>query len=112
MHPPRRPLHRPVGERTYDDTALLPPTAQKDRSGKDVNADSDLEDPRLLRARRKRPRRRDAERRHDLAALHSITSSARAMTAGGTVRPSARAVTKLITRSNLVGCSTGSSAGL
>src|SRR5262245_37937779 len=43
---------------------------------------------------------------------HSITSSARAMTAGGTVRPSARAVTRLITRSNLVGCSTGRSGGL
>jgi hypothetical protein len=33
---------------------------------------------RLLRTRRERPRRRAAEKRHELAALHSITSSARA----------------------------------
>ena len=36
-----------------------------------------------------------------------ITSSARASTAGGIVRPSAFAVLRLITSSNLVGCSTG-----
>ena len=39
-------------------------------------------------------------------------SSARASTAGGIVRPSAFAVLRLITSSNLVGCSTGRSAGL
>jgi len=43
---------------------------------------------------------------------HSITSSARTSSVGGTVMPSALAVLRLITRSNLVGCSTGSSAGL
>src|SRR6516225_1838191 len=53
---------------------------------------------------------------HDeLAALHccghSITSSARASSAGGNSRPSAFAVVRLIARSNLVGCSTGMSAG-
>ena len=37
---------------------------------------------------------------------YSITSSALASRTGGTSRPSARTVTKLITRSNLVGCST------
>jgi hypothetical protein len=42
---------------------------------------------------------------------YSITSSARASSVGGTVRPSAFAVLRLITRSNLVGCSTGRSAG-
>ena len=47
----------------------------------------------------------------ELAALHSITSSARASSVGGTSRPSAFAVLRLITRSNLVGCSTGISAG-
>src|SRR5262249_19248062 len=41
-----------------------------------------------------------------------ITSSARASTEGGMVRPSAFAVLRLITSSNLVGCSTGRSAGL
>src|SRR5262245_23296452 len=66
----------------------------------------------LLRPRRERPRGcRAAEQRDELAALHSITSSARASSVGGTSRPSALAVNKLMTRSNLVGCSTGISAG-
>jgi hypothetical protein len=39
---------------------------------------------RLLRPRRNRPsRRRAAEKRNELAPLHSITSSAMAMSAGG-----------------------------
>ena len=42
---------------------------------------------------------------------HSITSSARASSIGGTVRPSAFAVFRLIASSNLVGCITGRSAG-
>src|SRR5512144_892734 len=42
---------------------------------------------------------------------HSITSSARASREGGTSTPSALAVIRLMTRSNLVGCSTGRSAG-
>src|SRR6516165_9593826 len=65
----------------------------------------------LLRARRERPRSR-AEQRDELAAFHSITSSARASSVGGTSRPSALAVVRLMTRSNLVGCCTGRSAGL
>ena len=44
--------------------------------------------------------------------LYSITSSARASSVGGTVRPSALAVLRLMTSSIFVGCSTGSSAGL
>src|SRR6516164_412912 len=68
---------------------------------------------RLLRARRERPRGCAAEQRDELASFdHSITSSARASSVGGTSRPSALAVVKLMTRSNLVGCSTGMSAGL
>jgi hypothetical protein len=43
--------------------------------------------------------------------IYSITSSARARSAGGMVSPSALAVLRLITSSNLVGCSTGRSAG-
>src|ERR671936_294686 len=43
---------------------------------------------------------------------HSITSSARNRTDCGTVRPSAFAVLRLMTRSNLVGCSTGISPAL
>src|SRR5262249_56555652 len=64
---------------------------------------------RLLRARRERQRGPAAEQRDELAALHSITSSARARSIGDTVRPSALAVATLMTRSNLVGCSTGMS---
>src|SRR5437868_13656771 len=45
-------------------------------------------------------------------AAHSITSSALTRSDCGTVRPSALAVFRLITNSNLVGCSTGRSAGL
>jgi hypothetical protein len=43
---------------------------------------------------------------------YSITSSARASRVAGTSRPSARAVGKLITSSNLVDCMTGRAAGL
>src|SRR5262249_38151823 len=61
---------------------------------------------------RERPRgRRAAEQRDEVASLHSITLSARAMNAGGTVKPSAFAVLRLMTSSNMVGCSTGRSAG-
>src|SRR5262249_21375038 len=65
-----------------------------------------------------RPRRdwirccRAAENREELAPPHhSITSSARLSSGGGTVSSSAWAVTRLTTRSNFVGCSTGRSAG-
>src|SRR5829696_9409326 len=47
----------------------------------------------------------------DLPAPHSITSSARARKVGGMVRPSPRAVLRLMRNSNRVGCSTGKSAG-
>jgi len=43
--------------------------------------------------------------------IHSITSSARASSVGGTLRPSALAVFRLITSSNFVGPWTGRSAG-
>src|SRR6516162_10480884 len=66
---------------------------------------------RLLRARRERPRCRAAEQRDEIAALHSITSSARASTVAGTSRPSALAVLRLMTVSYLVGACTGRSAG-
>ena len=42
---------------------------------------------------------------------YSITSSARASNVGGTDKPSALAVVRLMTRSNLVGCATGRSEG-
>jgi hypothetical protein len=46
------------------------------------------------------------------AAVHSITSSARTMMVGGTSSPSALAVLRLSTNSNLTGACTGRSAGL
>src|SRR5262245_12981956 len=47
----------------------------------------------------------------DIARFHLITSSARASSVGGTVRPSALAVLRLITSSYLVGACTGRLAG-
>ena len=52
-----------------------------------------------------------SKRRSRVAIIHSITSSAMASTPGGIVRPSALAVLRLTTSSNLVGCTTGKSAG-
>src|SRR5262249_35660675 len=68
--------------------------------------------PRLLRARRARPRDgRAAESQDELAAFHSITSSAGRRKDSWIVRPIAFAVLRLIAKSNFVGCSTGKSAG-
>src|SRR5262249_20615905 len=66
----------------------------------------------LLRARRERPCRRAAEQRDESPPFHSITSSARASSVSGTVRPNALAVLRLMINSNLIGCWTGKSAGL
>src|SRR5262249_52125389 len=55
----------------------------------------------LLRPRRKRPCGRRAEKRDELAALHSITSSARANSLGGTSKPSILAVQLLALRAHL-----------
>src|SRR6266481_7752502 len=67
---------------------------------------------RLLRARRERPRRHAAEQRYELAARHSMTSSARVSMVGAMSRPIAFAVLRLITSLNLVGRSIGKSAAL
>src|SRR5262249_6726136 len=50
-----------------------------------------------------------SEQRDEVAPPHSITSSARAISVGGTSRPSTFAVLRLMTNSNLVGCSIGNS---
>src|SRR5262249_48657482 len=65
-----------------------------------------------LRPRRERPRDRTAEQRDELAAPHSITSSARSKKSRLMFKPRARAVLRLITSSNLTGCSIGKAAGL
>src|SRR5262245_51048667 len=67
---------------------------------------------RLLRARSERPCCRAAEQCDELAPPHSITSLANASSRSGTLRPSAFAVLRLITSSNLVGCWTGRSDAL
>src|SRR5262249_33974927 len=66
----------------------------------------------LLRPRCQRPCSRAAEQRDELAPPHSITSSARDIKLSENFTPSALAVLRLITNSNLVGCMTGRSAGL
>src|SRR5262249_46228042 len=53
-----------------------------------------------------------ADERDEVASFHSTTSSAIASSLSGTVRPSAAAILRLITSSNLVGWITGISAGL
>src|ERR1700751_452287 len=52
-----------------------------------------------------------AEQRDEIAASHPITSSARSKNESGIVRPSALAVVRLVTSSNLDACSTGMSPG-
>jgi hypothetical protein len=67
----------------------------------------------LLRPHSNRPRSRcTPEERDEVAAGHSMTSSARSRIDVGTSRPSAFAVLRLMTSSNFVGCRTGNSAGL
>src|SRR5262249_44600870 len=64
--------------------------------GRPAGHEADNRHRRLLRARRERPRSRASEQRDERASLHlrghSITSSARASSVGGTSRPSALAV--------------------
>src|SRR5262249_3728023 len=67
---------------------------------------------RLLRARRQRPRRRAAKQGDELAAVHSITPTARSSRPIGSSIPNARAALRLTMSENLVGCCTGKSPGL
>src|SRR5262249_34375156 len=57
----------------------------------------------LLRPCPERPHSSAAEKRYERAPSHSITSSARASSVGGTSRPSALAVFRLMTSWNLTG---------
>ena len=67
--------------------------------------------PALLRPRHHRPSHSTANQREELPPLHSITSSVRPSNIAGTSSPIALAALRLITNSNLVGCSTANSAG-
>jgi hypothetical protein len=72
----------------------------------------DLHRRRVLRMCCKRTCRSYASKQAgELAALHSITSSARTRRAVGIVRPSALAVLRLMISSTLVACWTGKSKG-
>src|SRR5215472_11106139 len=80
--------------------------------GRSWGKESDHRHRRLLGARRQRPRRGAADKRDELAPpYHSITSSARASREGGTSMPSALAVLRFMTRSNLLARITGMSPG-
>src|SRR5215813_5028901 len=112
-HSPRSPiLARAVGRSSA--VSPLPPSwtppASLPRTG--LNASPVPLTLALLRSRREWPRRRAAEQRDELAPRHSITLSAATSSLSGTVRPSALAVFRLMTSSNLVGNSSGKSLGL
>src|SRR5947199_9280819 len=57
-------------------------------------------------------RTRDERQRHELAPPHSITSSTAPCIASGTLMRSAVAVSRVMARSNLVGCRNSNSASL
>src|SRR5262249_12552169 len=103
--------------RAFEPTAIAQPCAQCCQPGRvtrrgDKTQKADACNLRLLRPHRERPRcRRAAEQRDEIAALHSITSSAIASSLSGTAKASALAVFKLITSSNLTDCITGRSVG-
>src|SRR5262249_4032561 len=81
-------------------------------AGRQAAEKSDHRHRRRLSAGSERPRCcRASESGNELAPVHSITSSARASSVGGTSMPRAFAVLRLITSSYLVGACTGRSAG-
>src|SRR6516165_6879322 len=82
------------------------------RSGRAAAEVADYRHRLLLCAQTVTRRNRAGHQQQQLAAVHSMTSSARPRIAGGIVSPSALAVFRLTTSSNLVGCWTGRSAGL
>src|SRR5438128_1106970 len=99
------------------DIAIVPQLAREPLDRRQGLGGKDPDRPHvlaLLRARRERPRGgRAAEQSDEIAPRdHSMTSSARASSVGGTSRPRAFAVLRLIANSYLVGCCTGRSAGL
>src|SRR5262249_818537 len=118
----RRPAHATdrSGPAVFD--AMVPsiyPVCLRPRCNAAMRFSTDSDDPgprytdqrhrRLLRARHQWPRRYAAEQRDELAAFHahSITSSARASSMGGTSRPSDLAGLRLITNPYWVGACTG-----
>src|SRR5262249_10455721 len=111
--PPGREELRIGKEPTLDVTKIAEPSSQRlNEVGETGRREIAKTHHALLRARRERPSCCAAEHCDELAPLHSITSSASASSRSGTLRPSAFAVFRLITSSNLVGCWTGRSDAL
>src|SRR6185503_19580528 len=100
----------------FDEASFLQTLTERGHQGRSRSKRCAAKEPdhrlrRLLRARCKRQRCRASSNGQELAPSHSITSSARASNVGGTAKPSAAAVLRLITNSYLVGACTGKSAG-
>ena len=100
----------------FDVTGFVEALAERDGKaragiGRPRSEKRDNRHRRLLCARGERPCRSTAENGDELAPFHSINSSARASSAGGTVRLNAFAVLRLMRSSTLVACWTGNSAG-
>src|SRR5262245_7361762 len=116
---PRQPIGQPAGIAIVEGNVLAFQVAEIAQAVPERIPDGRVVDDAntrnlrgLLRRCRKRPcDRRTTEQRDEVASSHSITSSARASSVGGTSRPSAFAVLRLITSSYLVGACTGRSAG-
>src|SRR5258707_7637759 len=121
------PIHTPLRSRTT--SAIAPPTISHSARGTQIPithaAPPTYPFPRFppLEVSGRRPRcarhhlhgagiRKPSHKRtHAPQQNYSITSTACASSVGGTVRPSAFAVLRLMTRSNFVGSSTGRSDG-
>jgi hypothetical protein len=109
--------HATLGRPAIDETAARAPPIISFECRVEVLMPSVVAHPKVAFLRR----RAYTKKRGDCAAkkadaipprpVHSITSSARSRIDGGTVKPSALAVLRLMNISNLVGCTTGKSAG-
>src|SRR5262249_61481441 len=98
----------PIGDAGLAQASAKRTHTERIRAVRPRAEETDHGHPRLLRARRERPHRRSAtEQRDELAALHSITSSARASSLGGTSTFSSLAALRLVISSTLVTCWTG-----
>jgi hypothetical protein len=85
--------------------------ARRSKSGGWAAVAADVSEPETLAVGAGSYENNQTEQRDELAPFHSITSSARPSSVAATARPSALAVFKLITSSNIVGCCTGRLAG-
>ena len=97
-------LYRPVHVKTLRSQKLrMLLTHRKLLQSKAIAIENEPWRRRLLRLRRERPSGSSANSNNELAPPHSITSSAVTSSVEGTLRPSALAVLRLITSSNLIG---------